>query len=1509
MYSYLPSIPITAGLDASSKELLEKCMTMSTTMMTELSSMYNTAKEFMLASGPRIAILLLGFFAAKRLVESLASGVVDHMFPKIYKIIVAITGCDDDIEQPVIAQSGDAFIPWESLTAMMLSTVYFWVTGKSSKGLNLKDSLRFISDLPKVTDGVGKLTEAFLKVIKIIFNKVRSLITGETYVDEMTSVFPLVSEFYNKANEIIKSSNDGHYPINAVHYSELNQLLVDGRVILCRSHFGPETQTVLTNVKFLMNCLEKVRAPFLRSTLMADFCRMEPVTILIRGGSGLGKSWMTGPLLRQFMARVLPKDQLEAFSKKPDSFIYNRSPEQAYWDGYRGQFATVFDDLGQCVDVPGNADNEYMSIIRATNIFPYNLHMASLEEKGSTVFSSKVVFCTTNNMSFNNVQSIHHKAALYRRFDMVIDVAVNPERDEHGNYKYGMVRSGSDELKMRNDLEYTDEAWIFHHKIDVTVDGEGRTAYSYSFNELLDELTNIYGDKLNSFHSMNRATNLNLREELLSRSPDLELDEIDDEYFDAPEAPVVKASTQTIAERAYSTSHKVATKFKTFYLEKYDHCSQLIDYVLFKTKLGYNLCWDTVEAYLDSLRVHKAALYEDLLKKAKEAIIKSPGFFEKYCSSISRNFSDVVETFRVNMEVLLTKLATDYPLLSICGVIGSFVGVYLTISNLFAPIAESEPNLSKKEKRLLKKSKERDGEEEKWHARMETLRDLAMTDHIQGQSSVPIPADILVRANSILTRNFLLFRFPGSTDKSGAILMIAGSIGIMPHHYFGELRHMIENGRYLKSDIVEILTPGGDVLKETSVLDFCNCVRYKFDDKDLALIELPGNMRCFANILPHIATKSRMSDISAAKARVLIAEEDQFLEEHEITVTFSAPILTYATNTGRTIKTIESYQYAIDSKSGDCGSCAFFSDTRRSNLGMIFGMHVAGQRSLVGQHYGYGVCFSREEISNAIDNLGSAKLSAQGPPVNDSPLLKHTLPSDLFSGDFIELGVVHKKPGRVSKTALVPIPHLFECFGPTKKIPATLGSCVYEGVRFDPMKRSITKYSGTTPWLPTGVFRTAAIYYYKYLLTVSKVDVDKEILSYEEAVMGRPGVDYFEAINRNTSPGYPLVLDRPGEYKGKHYWLGEDEEFNFHTPQGKQLRSEVLTIVEKASKGIRSLHIYTDCLKDETRPIDKARAGKTRLISAAPLPYVIAVRMYFLAFSRWMMLNRVHNGVAVGVNPYSRDWDAMVHKLKQKGKNMLAGDFSAWDSTMFSEVGQHIVNMINEWYDDGPVNATIREVLFMEMYSSVHLFRDVLYAWHKGMPSGNPLTSLLNSIYNNLVVRACYMFLHQSLDSIEGFDQNVYICAYGDDNVISVSDAVKDVFNMESLTHTFAEIGMTYTDDNKDGETTRFRTIGEITFLKRSFVYNERFNKWLAPLDYTSLEHQLYYCRDMDRVVEIVQQSYSMLLTELSLHGKEVFDKTVKIVAPIIKEHYEFVAPSTDSEYYLEGSLRAEFWY
>lgn len=142
--------------------------------------------------------------------------------------------------------------------------------------------------------------------------------------------------------------------------------------------------------------------------------RTQPVVIWLYGESGVGKSGMSWPLAVD-LNNCIVTDVQEAkdFSKH----IYMRNVEQEFWDNYHGQNVVVYDDFGQLKDSQSNPNTEFIEIIRTANIAPYPLHMAHLEDKRKTRFTSKVVLLTSNIFE-HSVTSLTFPDAFRRRIDL-----------------------------------------------------------------------------------------------------------------------------------------------------------------------------------------------------------------------------------------------------------------------------------------------------------------------------------------------------------------------------------------------------------------------------------------------------------------------------------------------------------------------------------------------------------------------------------------------------------------------------------------------------------------------------------------------------------------------------------------------------------------------------------------------------------------------------------------------------------------------------------------------------------------------------------------------------------------------------------------------------------------------------------------------------------------------------------------------------------------------------------
>jgi len=370
------------------------------------------------------------------------------------------------------------------------------------------------------------------------------------------------------------------------------------------------------------------------------------------------------------------------------------------------------------------------------------------------------------------------------------------------------------------------------------------------------------------------------------------------------------------------------------------------------------------------------------------------------------------------------------------------------------------------------------------------------------------------------------------------------------------------------------------------------------------------------------------------------------------------------------------------------------------------------------------------------------------------------------------------------------------------------------------------------------------------------------------------------AMNRRSSPGFGWS-DKVSSHKpGKTTWLG-DLEYDLNN---SELREAVDERIELAKQGIRAPHLWVDTLKVERRPIDKVLAGKTRVFSVGQMDYILAVRKYFLGFNGHIMCNRINNEVAVGINAYSHEWTELANYLQRKGKNVVAGDFANYDGTLNPAILFACLDIINDFYDDGEENRKIRRVLFDEIVNSVHICGSVVYMWTHSQPSGNPLTTILNSMYNSLCVRIVYFMITNDMMS---FSRNVSMISYGDDNVLNISDAIIDLFNQFTISSMMTRIGMSYTDESKGkNEIVKSRDLSGVEFLKRKFVC--RHARYDAPLDLDTILEMTYWVRgDIDQG-DLCKSNCENAFMELSLYDVEIFNHWSKLIYNACKKHNIF---------------------
>jgi hypothetical protein len=553
----------------------------------------------------------------------------------------------------------------------------------------------------------------------------------------------------------------------------------------------------------------------------------------------------------------------------------------------------------------------------------------------------------------------------------------------------------------------------------------------------------------------------------------------------------------------------------------------------------------------------------------------------------------------------------------------------------------------------------------------------------------------------------------------------------------------------------------------------------------------------------------------------------------------------------------KSYEYLGYTEYGDCGGVVCTEETPHLSSRRILGVHVAGNPSL---GLGFSNIVTQEKVLAATKALGllvDVQFQCnQSAPVAPAPI----------AGSFLGLHKACSSKPINPASSLRKTP-LFGMWGTHPKRPMPHITYTNKaGEKIVPMVNALKPYSTPVLTYDDKLVKRAAHHAFSNVVQLTR-EASREIYSFDEAVAGRPGK--FKGMPRGTSPGYPFVFEG---HTNKKKFFGSEGDYVLTGPECDRLRLLVRQVEDDAKLGIRSEHIFMDFLKDELRSESKIQAGLARLISSAPLVYNIVFRQYFLAFTNAVQDTRIRNGVAVGMNPYA-EWNYLARKLQTKGRKLVAGDFTSFDSSEQPQVHWAILDNINDWYNDGPINALVRRVLWMEVVHSRHCGGvegkvDTIYQWNKSLPSGHPATSIINSFYNLVMFHMVWADVMGDA-YVASFWQHVYICVYGDDNILNISDEVIDRFNQITIGASMAKFGMTYTAENKESGVSAYRSLSEVGFLKRGFRFEPLLGEYVGPQELDSILYIPYWARNQAQLTDITEANMELTFAELALHGDE----------------------------------------
>nr|DAZ89862.1 TPA_asm: non-structural polyprotein [Cosmos bipinnatus dicistro-like virus 1] len=762
--------------------------------------------------------------------------------------------------------------------------------------------------------------------------------------------------------------------------------------------------------------------------------------------------------------------------------------------------------------------------------------------------------------------------------------------------------------------------------------------------------------------------------------------------------------------------------------------------------------------------------------------------------------------------------------------------------------------------------------------------------------------------NNVYSNSYKMYTRPEGSLPSviGQVIFLRDRLAVQPRHFTDTVKDYIADGTLRLTDNIHFrhtMNPAHDFSMSASLyLSLRRLERFK---DDIEYLELPMTVRAHRNVVSSFFKEADVKLVGGHLARLDVCEID---DRKDLTVFNSRKPYIVKVAFGRDLpthrgKVTRYFQYDAPTSAGDCGAPLCIFDNNNWCGHTCLGFHIAG-RPHAG--IGYSTILTQEDILDAaahfdiVDDQCAADLAQRGVELQSS----HILPFR-DNGSFLPLFEVSRPVSISPKSKYYLVESTYGSVGEYDYLPAPLKPVKRGEDWVFPMDNAVKPYSTPLiiyeqPWLEQ------AVHVAFVPLNRELRDCVRRLYSFDEAVLGVPQ-EKFRSIPRGTAAGFPYVYDVKG---GKKEFFGEEQDYDLTSAKAVELRDRVDYILDRARNNVRLSHVYVDFLKDELRSKAKVEAVATRLISSAPLDYVIAWRMMFGAFSAAVMRHHTKVGMAPGICAYT-DWNDLAQKVREKGDKIFDGDFKAFDSSEQPTIHCLILDAINRWYDDGPENARIRRVLWLDLIHSRHIGgrgfdQRHIYQWNKSLPSGHPFTTIVNSLYSLVVLIGAYVVVTGDLT---GFWNRVSAVTYGDDNLVNPDDDVAEVYNQVTVADALQrEFKLTYTSGRKDGTLEPYTTLDKVTFLKRAFRRED--NVWLCPLELDSFLYTHYWCKNKRLESQIINDVLETALEELSMHEDQTWDVYASRLYALLRARgVEPGAPLSRAAYLRIVKSRSDNWF
>ncbi len=1440
------------------------------------------------------------------------------------------------LDEPV-AQMGDSpdaiytYLP--KILAMFASIfVAYGVHNIPGKDNTPAAWLNKIGNFPRAMKSMAEIYDYMVKVFKTIYTEMSVHIFGhdrELYQQGVPEIVQWQAEVelysdINRTKEACKT-RDG--------YLHITLLYSRGHALLQKYSSALDAAMKSAVQRDLVRCTQ-IKKTVESMFGIPDGVRPVPLPVWLVGESQIGKTTMQYIIAADLCA------QLGIYNVEEQ--IFCRCVENEYWEGYNGQTVVVFDDFGQMRDTTGSPNLEFFEIIRSVGSFPYPLHMADISLKSNSFFTSPIILCSTN-AAHMAVESLTYEDAIWNRLTHSWRVTIKPEYAiNEVDPATGAVRVRLNVPKAKEDAPImfgtTEKAAInmnvYNFERFRAID---RARPQYEAPIEYEAFIKIHCEELMARQQQGVNMNANIRAYSAALKAKKEAQEQEmRNVAQVGERSTAQSDITTIAAvcKAQPTFHDMQewyleTNTRSVYagpmtklsptnisqhleLERSHMCrlgfnpqtALLIEYnnyidkslMLHLTRhflLHYYSAWHHAEStnktLWDKLKFHyrQRPVYYDA---AMEFIYNQ---IQKFCNDSTYRFWVLFATSAfVQYAIHLIRKWWNGPT-------ESMEEVESDTRNL-QPKARRHLNV-RSNARLARTSAESDTRNLQPKARKHlNVRSNATLSKVNtAECEMGLDSNMMSVLEAVRQQQwFAMLRYAnGDSHKLGTITNVTGTIYMMPDHFVRFVTLASQREELDRIVLVNVANPLCD--KHILVEDFIHDVRtYNIQNpqeedapRDLCFIDAGRTMPRGKNIIKHFMSNDQLFKLANCEFNGVLSGLDfnskgqpELVRNHGQCQTHQK--CTYYLNACGEREKYVAYDiisYSMPTKAGDCGQLLHCnSSTVRG--GRIVGMHI----STNGVNTNYSQVVTMEDIERAVQDFpGSAQCEG---------VLAHLNASDAtqMQSGFMNVGTITPLP-QASKSCISKSTLHGLIAEPTCK-PAHLKPFTNkDGELVDPLAKGVNKAGVTCGIIDKPTLKIATT---DVKLRIAENHVAEppaiRVLTYEEAVKGIEGNDLFQPINRSTSPGYPWCLERNGA-PGKTKWIGNGE-YDFTSPDALKLREAVDDLIEACRTDQTRDIVWIDTLKDERRPIEKVDEGKTRVFSNGPMHYNIAFRKYFMGALAHIRHNRIYNGIGVGLNVWSNEWNFLAEYLTANSQTMIDGDFSNYDGTLSDQIMWEAFEVLHSLYDDGPENYTIRKNLWYYACFATRICRDKVYQCTHSLPSGFPATAEVNSIYQLIAFRCIYLKLarihNPSVANMACFNKFVRLIIYGDDNIVSISEEIIAWFNMETIKDAFKKyLNMTYTNPQKTDEIVISKTLKDVSFLKRSFrrptVNGYTYPMYVCPADLESRLEMLNWTRTGNIVnpKDIESDIVCEVFKELAMHGSKIYDQYVPMISKLAMQH------------------------